>query len=266
MKANTTDLIKFKKLQRKLNESVRGIVGLLEMLWQATSKNCPCGDIGKFSNEDIAIMVDWEGDHDALIEALVACKWLDECDENRLVVHDWEEHCPTYIRGNLARSRRDFAEPTKYGTKEATKYGTKEGTKVADLSQVVDIGTTKPSQAYIPSQANSERESAGGNPFLETRSTMFLDAWNRWKIHSREKGKTINAMSEQTQLQSLFGAYPLEAEAINAIDFSITNNWANIDLKNSHARKDTGPPATGPKRSKKDEVDAILERTFGNAG
>ena len=78
MKVGTTELIKFLKLQRRLGQSKIVIVGLLELLWQGTAKNCPDGDIGRFDNEDIAAMVDLAGDSDELICALIDCKWLDE--------------------------------------------------------------------------------------------------------------------------------------------------------------------------------------------
>ena len=89
MKANTPELMKFKKLQRKLGESRRGTIGLLEGLWIETARNSPAGDVGRFTNEEIAIMVDWDGDPDLLVDALVECRWLDRCSEHRLVVHDW---------------------------------------------------------------------------------------------------------------------------------------------------------------------------------
>ena len=73
MKASTPELMKFQKLQRRLKESRRGIIGLLEGLWIAVAKNCPRGNIGRFSNEEIAIMVDWENDADELVAALVDC-------------------------------------------------------------------------------------------------------------------------------------------------------------------------------------------------
>lgn len=111
MKSNTPDLLKFRRLMRRLNESKRGIAGLLELLWIGVAKNCPEGDIGRFANEDIAILCDWEGDPDTLIEALVDCGWVDQCDEYRLVIHDWETHCPTYVRGVLKRHNRDFVAP-----------------------------------------------------------------------------------------------------------------------------------------------------------
>ncbi|MBN1851106.1 MAG: hypothetical protein JW829_00220, partial [Pirellulales bacterium] len=61
MKQGTLDKLKFQKLQRRLKESTRGTVGLLEMLWLGTATNCPEGDIGRFTNEEIAIICDWDG-------------------------------------------------------------------------------------------------------------------------------------------------------------------------------------------------------------
>jgi len=109
MKSSTPDLIKFKRLQRRLGESKRGITGLLELLWIATAQNCPSGDIGKFSNEEIATMCDWEGDHDKLVTSLVDCGWLDNSPAHRLVVHDWRDHAPNHVARNLARWKRKFA-------------------------------------------------------------------------------------------------------------------------------------------------------------
>lgn len=103
MKSSTPELLKFQKLMRRLKESRRGTIGLLEGMWLAVGKNCPRGDIGKFTNEEIAIMCDWEGDADELVFALIECGWLDHCDTHRLVVHDWHDHCPTYIKGGLAK-------------------------------------------------------------------------------------------------------------------------------------------------------------------
>lgn len=109
MKPKTSELLKFKRLSRRLGESVRGTVGLLELLWIGTAKNCPEGDIGRFTNEEIAIMCDWDGDPDAMVGALTETGWLDACATHRLVVHDWREHAPDYIKGNLAKHGRQFA-------------------------------------------------------------------------------------------------------------------------------------------------------------
>jgi hypothetical protein len=103
VKHSTPEGIKFKKLQRRLNLPRYAVAGLLEMLWVATIKNAPRGDIGRFDNETIAIECDWSGDADELVNAFVEAKWLDRCEENRLVVHDWQDHAPYFVRGIAAR-------------------------------------------------------------------------------------------------------------------------------------------------------------------
>lgn len=108
MKPSTPDLMKFKRLQRKLKESTRGVVGLLELLWIGTGKNAPRGDIGKMTNEEIAIMVDWSGDADVLVDSLVECGWLDTDKESRLIVHDWHQHAPSWVKGNVLQHLGGF--------------------------------------------------------------------------------------------------------------------------------------------------------------
>lgn len=103
VKAGTLDSMKFKRLKRRLKLSDRGAAGLLEVLWQRCCKDCPRGNVGQFTNEEIAVMADYEGDADELVQTLVECRWLDESDEHRLLIHDWHEHAPNYVKGIVAR-------------------------------------------------------------------------------------------------------------------------------------------------------------------
>lgn len=109
MKEGTENKLKFKQLQRRLGLRLWQARGLLDTLWAFCKANCPAGDIGRFTNEEIAIGLDWEGDHDALVDALVATRWLDEHDLHRLIVHDWHEHCEDTVHKLLARNVALFA-------------------------------------------------------------------------------------------------------------------------------------------------------------
>jgi hypothetical protein len=51
----------------------------------------------------IAEMVGWNGSAEILISALVDSHWLDRHSEHRLVVHDWHDHAPNFIKGNVHR-------------------------------------------------------------------------------------------------------------------------------------------------------------------
>lgn len=84
-------------------------VGLLEMLWHLTDREAPRGDIGKLSDEAICDSLDWPGSPPALIDALAECGWLDRCEEHRLVVHHWQDHCTDALRKKIARDGGGFA-------------------------------------------------------------------------------------------------------------------------------------------------------------
>lgn len=130
MKLGTVDSIKFKKLKLKLGLAQWQAIGLLESLWMFTARNAPLGDIGRHSNEDIAVHLEWSGDADALILALTECRWIDESEEHRLLIHDWADHLPMWLQGNLKRhdkkpivAKQSTKQPAKQTAKEATKAG-----------------------------------------------------------------------------------------------------------------------------------------------
>ena len=103
---------KFMRLVRKLRPLANGSIidadsvatATLEKLWHATTTGAMRGDIGRFDNEVIAEMCGWLGDADLLVQTLIECRFLDECQEHRLVVHDWDEHAPNHVKGNVTRN------------------------------------------------------------------------------------------------------------------------------------------------------------------
>ena len=80
-------------------------VGILELLWHATAEFAAQGDIGRFSNQGIAKLLGWNGNPDRLIEALAETGWLDRCAVHRLLVHDWADHRPDFLRKRLERNK-----------------------------------------------------------------------------------------------------------------------------------------------------------------
>lgn len=133
-------------------------IGLLEGLWNLTAQHCKRGDIGKMDNVDIAEGLHWHGNEDDLVGYLVDSGWIDECEDDRLVIHDWAEHCPTFVKGVISRSKENFTKSaTKLATKSATKSTTKSDTIVANLDADSDaLSGQLPSQAY-PSQVKSSQ-------------------------------------------------------------------------------------------------------------
>lgn len=108
MKREAVHHSKMKRLCRKLDIPLWQAVGLLESIWHITARQTPCGNIGKISDEDIAIAIDYHQDERRMITALVETGWLDRNNQHRLVVHDWPDHADDGIHMKLARAKQFF--------------------------------------------------------------------------------------------------------------------------------------------------------------
>ncbi len=108
MKREAIGHTKMKRLCRRLDLPLWQAIGLLESIWQLTAREAPRGDLGKLRNEDIALAIDYRGDEDAMIDALVSTGWLNLDPEARLVVHDWADHADDAVHMRLARARHYF--------------------------------------------------------------------------------------------------------------------------------------------------------------
>lgn len=109
MKQGTDGLLKFKQLASDLGLRVWECRGLLDTLWEFTGRDAPSGDIGKFTDEEIALAIDYQDDAKELIAALKRRKWVDQDEEHRLLIHDWPDHCEENVHTKLARERLWFA-------------------------------------------------------------------------------------------------------------------------------------------------------------
>jgi len=81
---------KTKKLIKRLGQaSAWNLVCLI--LWAAANRSD--GNLSGMSVEDIELSADWSGADGALVDALVAVRFLDEVD-GAFMLHDWHEHNP----------------------------------------------------------------------------------------------------------------------------------------------------------------------------
>ena len=90
-------------------------VGILESLWHFTAARAPAGNVGRWSDEEIADEIRCGIPAVKLIPALVNAGWLDEHPDPtlRLVVHDWSQHSEDSVHMQLARSGKLFADGTR---------------------------------------------------------------------------------------------------------------------------------------------------------
>lgn len=111
MKREATASPKFEGLALRLDLQRWEAMGLLEALWHFTARVARRGDIGRWTDEQIARSIGWNRtEAGELVRALVAERWVDVSDEHRLVVHDWSTHADDAIHIALARSGEHFAD------------------------------------------------------------------------------------------------------------------------------------------------------------
>jgi len=109
VKRTGIDHPKLRRLARGLQTPRCTAVGVLECLWHFTARHAIRGDVGRWTDEEIAEAIDWPGDAQGLVEALVACRFLDRHPTHRLVVHDWHDHCDQSTRKTLKKHGLEFA-------------------------------------------------------------------------------------------------------------------------------------------------------------
>lgn len=102
MKHQAINLVKFKAFCKRTKAPLCHAVGYLESLWIFAQIQARDGDLTKFTSLEIAGWIEYPGDPQELIDALVETRWLDRVGD-RLLVHDWESHKPNWLKGSEAR-------------------------------------------------------------------------------------------------------------------------------------------------------------------
>ena len=112
MKRATSRHPKIFHLMREISITRRDAVGLLELLWEFTAEYAPRGDIGRHTDLAIAAALEWNGNPDELMRGLRESGWIDVSEEHRIVIHDWIDHAPEYVKKRVQRSDTTFVQTT----------------------------------------------------------------------------------------------------------------------------------------------------------
>ena len=193
MKLGSKDHIKVKRLKRALGIPLYQALGLLETLCQVTAQSADDGGIGRYTDSDIAIELEWEGDPSVLIAALRDCGWLDECSVNRLCIHDWMDHAPDFIKDRLRkRNEKTYANKTMAVSDSSRNDG---GDSDSSRNSPGDSDSTNSIQANS-SQFNSSSRSASRRKRVGALTSLDLKDPGRvlgW-LEARHRG---NVSDEQ---------------------------------------------------------------------
>lgn len=124
MKVGTSRSPKLHHLAKILGITRRDALGLLSMLWEWTWEQAPRGDVGRWPDESIALACEWAGDPAELVAALVESGWLDRCEKTRLLIHDYADHAPEFVKKRLSRNgQKPHSQPWRHTMQSAAPNG-----------------------------------------------------------------------------------------------------------------------------------------------
>lgn len=227
MRLEALDHPKTMDFATRLNVELPTAIGYLELLWAFAGKKTPRGDIGKWSDAVIATACHWRGAPSDFVQALVTARFVDPHPEYRLVVHDWHEHCPNWVRAKLRKDGVEFAMVATNTPSNANSNDTPSGDP-SDPSSRADLNQGKRSEAK-----------GSGAGALVLHESLPEDAWGEWIEHRKAKRFPTDDRTLRRQL-ALLAKYPTGVQR-EIIDTSINAGWQGL-FEPKGAPRGTLPP------------------------
>jgi hypothetical protein len=172
---------KFKLLVRQLGLPRPYVRGLLECMWDSCHES---GDT-VFKNADLAeAATEWPGDRGQLAEHLVAAGFLDKMEDGGLEVHDYWDHCPSYVKDRRRKEetrrarRRDHPKTVKECPGKSRTISDSPG----------NSATPAPSPAPAPNEEECRERSANAAPPTETVMEFPIKGKpGTWKLRKEKR-------------------------------------------------------------------------------
>ncbi|MDE2020646.1 MAG: hypothetical protein KGJ13_09950 [Patescibacteria group bacterium] len=149
MKHQAINLVKFKALSRALGQPMCVTVGVLESLWIFAQIQARDGDLTPYSASEIAGWIEYPGDEEKLIDSLIKTGWLDATEDGQILIHDWHEHKPNWLKAIDARSEQPSQLPDKEPNKEPS------------APPGTELGSIPPNNLKPKTQPNPKASSTG---------------------------------------------------------------------------------------------------------
>ena len=86
--------------------------GVLAILWDSVGADKEDGILRGWTADDVAGVVEWQGNAATLLDALTTARWIDQAPNGTLLIHDWPEEGPRHVFQRLARTMKLTGEAT----------------------------------------------------------------------------------------------------------------------------------------------------------
>ena len=213
MKLDALDHPKTFDFAARLGVELPTALGHLELLWAFTGKQAPRGDVGKWPDGAIARACYWMGRPELFTQALLESGFLEADSEHRLIIHDWHEHAPRWVKSKLKTLGQTFVSASTEDVPPDTG-----GDTGGDIR-----GDTKGREG----KGSKGKGSEGDGALAIALATPHLDAvaFGRYQAYRREIRKPLKPSSLQASAVELakFGA-----DQAAVVQQSIANGWQGL--------------------------------------
>lgn len=180
---------KTKKLARRLGVSLPAAVGHLHYLWWWALDFAQDGVLDKFDAEDIADAMQWDGDADQLVEALLYSGYIDDTPDGRHI-HDWAEYAGKLLERREKDRARKRSAAEAAGVPSSFRRSSNGKITEGDGNPNASSVTNQPTVPNQPNTTNStepnrtnHNQPDGDLPLQERRFAEF------WQAYPKKVGK-----------------------------------------------------------------------------
>ncbi len=220
MKLEALDHPKTLDFAARLHVSLPTAIGHLELLWAFVAKKAPQGDVGKWADGAVARSAYWTDEPSTFIAALVDSGFLDDSKEHRLLVHDWSEHMPNWVRAKLKKAGK-----TVLSAHLSTDESGKKGQLSADLS--TDLSGDSVREGKGREGKASENKGAGA-PGFSPPDWVKPEVWQDFEAMRIRVRKPMTDRARELVVIELEKLRKLGHEPNAVLDQSVRNSWQDV--------------------------------------
>ena len=179
---------KTKKLARLLSVSLPAAVGHLHYFWWWALDFAQDGTLEKYDGYDLADAMQWDGDPDQLLEAMIEAGYIDDT-EDGLMIHDWGEYAGKLLERRAKDRARKRAAAEAAGVPQNFRRSSDGNDEESAETPSASFVTNQPT---VPNQPNTTNSTNRTEPTTQTGDAQALQERRFaefWKAYPKKVGK-----------------------------------------------------------------------------
>lgn len=179
---------KTKKLARLLGVSLPAAVGHLHYFWWWALDFAQDGTLEKYDGYDLADAMQWDGDPDQLVEALISAGYIDDTDDG-LMIHDWGEYAGKLLERRAKDRARKRAAAEAAGVPQNFRRSSDGNDEESGETPSASFVTNQPTVPNQPNTTNSTNHTEPTTPTGDAQALQERRFAEFWKAYPKKVGK-----------------------------------------------------------------------------